>query len=86
MDQGKGEEREGEMIAKCLQGCLSSSSSILLSREQYIYQWGVFSITLSQNEKNLQKLELAMRLRIMRFHADMRICGCGFPHMHICFQ
>ena len=24
-----------------------------------------------------------MRLRIMRFHADMRICGCGFPHICI---
>ena len=31
-------------------------------------------------------LELAMRLRIMRFHADMRICGCGVPHMRIYFE
>ena len=32
------------------------------------------------------KLELAMRLWIMRFNADMRICGCGFPHMRIYFR
>ena len=31
-------------------------------------------------------LELAMWLRIMRFHVDMRICGCGFPYMRIYFQ
>ena len=31
-------------------------------------------------------LELGILLRTMRFHADMRICSCGFPNMRIYFQ
>ena len=31
-------------------------------------------------------LNLAMRLWIMQYFADMPICGCGNPHMRIYFQ
>ena len=34
----------------------------------------------------MSTLEVGMRLQIMWFQADMRICGCGFPHMRIYFQ